>query len=208
MSKTNINPEADARWRAAAEKTIRRLTLERALDAAGVVGEDKELVADRMSRYVTLAEDGGEIVATVVDEAGEPRLGSRSLPVSVDALALEFREKYPRNFAKPEPKAPTGSTAAPAGSKWTGPNPFAAGSRSLTDQGKLFRTDPALYSRWKAESEGLPAPTAPSGPAPILGAPMRYFRPGSPDWSLTRQGEIFRADRALHDRLKAASEAV
>ncbi|MER2267042.1 hypothetical protein, partial [Methylobacterium oxalidis] len=188
---------AEERWREHATRTILSAAMERALDAAGVVCEDRELVVDRMRRFVVLTARDGELLPGVVDDKGEARLGSRSVPVSVDALALEFREKYPRNFSRAEAKAPS---EAPAGSAWTEPNPFT--TKDMGAMARLYHADIVLYRKWKAEAEAETAKAR----EPLTGDLMRFFRPG-PDFSLTMQGRLYREDRATFDRLKAASEA-
>lgn len=140
------------KWQRVAHRLTVTDAINRALDAAGVVGEDKELVADRMSRFVVLSEDGDALLANVVDDKKQPRYGSRGLPVTVEALALEFREKFPRNFkadVKPGSGAGGGSGA---GTAYAGKNPFSKEHWNLTEQGKLFRDNKGLYDRLKAEA--------------------------------------------------------
>lgn len=187
---------------AMAERALKRAAIERSLDVAGVIGEDRELVVDRMSRYIVLSERDGELVATAADEKGIERLGSRGLPVTVDALAAEFRERYPRNFT-PQAKAPIVATAAPAGSPWKGPNPFLKEHRNLTEIGRLYVADRALHDRWKTEAEGASATAPKPVVAPLTGDVSRFFRQG-PDYSLTMQGRVYREDRATYDRITAA----
>ncbi|WP_182177869.1 hypothetical protein [Methylobacterium radiotolerans] len=187
---------------AMAERALKRAAIERALDTAGVIGADRDLVVDRMARFVVLTERDGELVVTAADDRGTERLASRGLPMTVDALAVEFREKFPRNFTS-QAKAPIGATAAPAGSPWKAPNPFAAESRSLTEQGHLYRADPALYAKWKAEADGASASAPKPAAAPLTGDVSRFFRLG-PDYSLTMQGRVYREDRSRYDAIKAA----
>lgn len=189
---------------AMAERALKRAAIERSLDAAGVIGEDRDLVVDRMARFVVLSERGGELVATAADENGVERLASRGLPMTIDALAAEFREKFPRNFT-PQTKAPIGATAAPAGSAWKGGNPYAVApeQRNLTEIGRLYVADRALHDRWRAEAEGASAPASKPAVEPLSGDLGRFFRKGT-DYSLTMQGRVFRERRQDYDAIRAA----
>lgn len=90
-----------------------------------------------------------------LNDSGEPvyKDGYQELPL--DQWVSQLQQQKPWLFKAPKPQgtgAPAGnrSTASiPAGMK----NPFAPEHFNLTEQGRLFKTDPELYAKLKAEAK-------------------------------------------------------
>lgn len=113
-----------------------------------------DLLMPHVRDHVKLFDEDGELVARVVDKAGNPRIaGAKGDFMSIEGLLEEFKETT--TFAPCfEGSRATGSGAGGDGSGGTKNNPFAKDSLNLTEQARLRREDPNKAARLEAAAKG------------------------------------------------------
>jgi hypothetical protein len=178
------------RWRGHATRIIVDDAIAAALDAVSVDAAWRDHFFDEIKARVRLVEDGDALTVHVTNADGHVRMNARGEPMTLAELAESARRNHPRCFGCNS--SASGSDSSPT---YADKYPLKPGPDfNLTEAGKLYRTDRALYERLKAEAESIS-----KGPT---GNPFRRET-----WSLQRQGELYRTDRAAYDWLKVEAEA-
>lgn len=134
-----LENELDAERQARRTETLRTKALQE-------ISESKALRPDQLLSLISpnLREvDGSPVVLE----------GGMEIPLRDHLSRLRTAESgWDHHFA---PTSATGmgtKPSAPAGSSYGGVNPFRPETRNLTEQSRLYRDDPALYERLKAEA--------------------------------------------------------
>lgn len=115
---------------------------------------NSDLLMPHVRDHVKLFDEDGELVARVIDKAGNPRItGAKGDFMSIEGLLEEFKETD--TFAPCfEGSRSSGAGAGGDGSGGTKNNPFASDSLNLTEQARLNREDPNKAARLKAAASG------------------------------------------------------
>jgi len=108
-----------------------------------------------ISKYVKVVEeDTGDFAARVIDNNGIVRINDTGNPMAISEFVEELKEKKEFKgegiFAKEGKSGGSGSEGNQGGDDNGDKNPFTKDSLNLTEQGKLFKKDPAEYKRLKA----------------------------------------------------------
>lgn len=136
---TELENELDAERQARKTETLRTKALQE-------ISESKALRPDQLLSLIApnLREaDGTPVVLE----------GGMEIPLRDHLSRLRSPESGWEHHFAPNGALGLGmKPSAPASSSYGGTNPFRAETRNLTEQARLFREDPALYERLKAEA--------------------------------------------------------
>lgn len=145
---TKLKAEQDARTKAEADLT--NLRLDHALrDVGSKRGIRKEAVNDLLLRgRQSLKFEDGKLIA--YDEAGQKRYGATGDPMTADEWADDLLKNAPHLF---EPNKGGGAPGSGNGPAFTGPNPWKADTRNITEQMKIRRKDPKLADKLEAAAK-------------------------------------------------------
>lgn len=99
-------------------------------------------------------EDDGSFAARVINKDNIVRINDKGEPMTISDFVEELKEKKEFKgegiFAKKKKQGGSGGGGNHDGDDADSKNPFSKDSFNLTEQGKLFKKDPAEYKRLKA----------------------------------------------------------
>ena len=144
-----VKDEETARMRSALED---HLVTSTAVTAIAELKGIPQLLLPHVKSAVRVVDDNGKYVVHVVDENGTQRINSKGDPLTIKDLVEEMRQSDVFGRAFEATGTSGGGAAGNTGNVYSGTNPFAKGSENLTEQGRIYTENPALYEQLKKKA--------------------------------------------------------
>ena len=151
----DVNKTNDKKLSSMMESLEKELKNKEIITAIADAKGNRVVLMPHISQFVKIVEeDSGEFAARVIDGKGIVRINDAGDPMAISEFVEELKEKEEFKgegiFAKKGQSGGSGSDGNQGGDDNGDKNPFSKDSFNLTEQGKLYKKDPAEYKRLKA----------------------------------------------------------
>jgi len=151
----DVNKTNDKKLSSMMESLEKELKNKEIITAIADAKGNRVVLMPHISQFVKVVEeDSGEFAARVIDGKGIVRINDAGDPMAISEFVEELKEKEEFKgegiFAKKGQSGGSGSDGNQGGDDNGDKNPFSKDSFNLTEQGKLYKKDPAEYKRLKA----------------------------------------------------------